>query len=370
MVRSTHSKLNVQISEEAAEWFVELRTGDVSAAARAQFDMWVRSSPEHLRAYLELAAIWKHSESLPSGDADWTELHGTLGTNVIELPSSVLEPSSAAGNTRIEQRRRFSIAACLAGILMLAGSLAWYQLNGGQIYETGVGEHRSVRLRDGSIVQLNSRSRISVRLRERERRVELLEGQALFQVSSDPARPFVVRSDTTRIRAVGTQFDVNRKRSATVVTVLEGRVAVMSPVRPSSSSKVVPQLSAQAKRPTAGRAHVPESEIRGTALFLVAGEQLTVTPRAVTRPVNTDVSVATAWTQGQIVLVAERLQDVAEEFTRYSERPLIVEDHGRVELRLSGVFSTEPTFLIRYLRERPDITVSETPAEIRIVRHD
>jgi transmembrane sensor len=370
MIRSTHSKLNAQISEEASEWFVALRTGEVRAADRAEFDAWVRSSPEHLRAYLEIAAIWKCSESLRSSNSDWKENDVRAGTNVVELPSALLDPSGRAAVTCDKQRRRFSMAVCLVAILMVAGSFAWYQLSSGQVYETGVGEHRSVRLRDGSLVELNSRSRISVRFGEGERRVELLEGQALFQVSKDLLRPFIVLSDATRIRAVGTQFDVDRKRSATVVTVIEGTVAITRPVRPSSLTGLTRRLRGQPQPQTARSAPDSESTVRGTALFLVAGEQLTVTPQTTNRPVTTNVAVATAWTQGQIVLIARPLGEVAEEFNRYSERRLIVEDHGRSELRLSGVFSTEPTFLIRYLRARPDITVSETLAEIRIVRHN
>ncbi len=57
-------RINTQISEEAAEWFVEFRTGDMDAAGRRAFDSWVRSSPEHLRAYLEIAAIWNEGGSL------------------------------------------------------------------------------------------------------------------------------------------------------------------------------------------------------------------------------------------------------------------------------------------------------------------
>ena len=64
------------------------------------------------------------------------------------------------------------------------------------------------------------------------------------------------------------------------------------------------------------------------------------------------------------------LADVAEEFNRYSSRRLIVEDHGTRPLKLSGVFATDSNFLLSYLRQRPDITIEETPAEVRIIRRD
>src|SRR5258708_6316398 len=63
--------------------------------------------------------------------------------------------------------------------------------------------------------------------------VELLDGQALFEVAKDAARRFVVRSGATRVRAVGTQFDVYRRSGSTVVTVVEGQVAVVLDAGPS-----------------------------------------------------------------------------------------------------------------------------------------
>jgi transmembrane sensor len=154
------------------------------------------------------------------------------------------------------------------------------------------------------------------------------------------------------VKAVGTRFDVNLKRRGTIVTVIEGRVAVMSGEPPRGAVRSIKQAD-------------PDS----ASLFLVAGEQATLTPRARPEPIHTNVSAVTAWTQHQLVLDSERLAEVADEFNRYSARPLIVQDNGRPELRLSGVFSTDPDFLIRYLRGRPDITIHETVSEIRITRH-
>src|SRR5258707_9638329 len=64
MERPARSKMNTQIYEEACAWFVESRAGDLEDAGRREFDRWLRKSPEHLSAYLEIAAIWNEGPSL------------------------------------------------------------------------------------------------------------------------------------------------------------------------------------------------------------------------------------------------------------------------------------------------------------------
>ena len=348
MARGKHSRLNAQISEEAAEWFVEFRTGEPNAASREQFDAWVRSSPEHLRAYLEIAAIWNESDALDSTSALQVAENVDAPTNVVALPGT--DASIPAAKQPTPSRwRTLGIAAALLGLALGL----WFHLTRAAVYATEFGEQRSVRLVDGSTVELNSRSQIRVRYSRAERRIELLSGQALFQVSHDARRPFIVWSDSARVKAVGTRFDINLKKRGTVVTVIEGRVAVTNGESHRADARSIKHRK-------------PDSD----PLFLVAGEQVTLTPRAVLQPTRTNVAAVTAWTQHQLVLDSERLVEVADEFNRYSARPLIVQDNGRPELRLSGVFSTDPEFLIRYLRGRPDITIQETESEVRITRHE
>jgi transmembrane sensor len=299
----------------------------------------VRSSPEHLRAYLEIAAIWNESAALDQAAKLRIAENVEALANVVPLPSAGA-PMPVTKHPLSLYARYARVSAFAAAALLCVGLGLGYQLTRAPVYTTEIGEQRSVRLVDGSTVELNSRTHIRVRYSRAERRIEMLSGQALFQVSHDAARPFIVWSDSAQVKAVGTRFDVNLKHRATVVTVIEGRVAI------------------QHQRPDP------------TPVFLAAGEQITLTPRAFMQPTRTNVGAVTAWTQHQLVLDAAPLAEVAEEFNRYSARPLIVQDQGHPELRLSGVFSTDPEFLIRYLRSRPDITIHETDAEIRITRTD
>jgi transmembrane sensor len=270
-------------------------------------------------------------------------------------------------------------------ILVIVGSwISWSVWFNRHTYHTEFGEQRSLRLSDGSVVTLNSRSQVRIELNQSSRTVELVEGEALFRIARDPVRPFVVRAGGTAIRAIGTAFDVNRKSRGTVVTVVEGRVAVLAVSASSRSSRFAAGSSAPSlsrSRPDSaertprshssgpGTSHRTDADAAEGSVLLSAGEQIDVTTGAGTAsPTRANVSSTTAWMQGRVILRSATLEDVAEEFNRYSPRPLVTEDHGRPLLRLSGVFSTDPQFLIRYLSERPDIEVHETARAIRIIR--
>ncbi len=110
------------------------------------------------------------------------------------------------------------------------------------------GDQRTIRLDDGSIIHLNSQSRVHVRYSSGERLIELEQGQALFDVVRDATRPFRVRAGSADILAVGTQFDVYRRSGGDLtVTVVEGKVAVTDrgmkqPQPAGASEKIRPSI--------------------------------------------------------------------------------------------------------------------------------
>jgi transmembrane sensor len=337
-----------EIITEASAWFVEFRASDVTGSGRARFDEWLRQSPEHIQAYLEIAAAWAE---LPTSDPDRRldiatvvqRAQDSTDENVVTLPPRRVSPQ--------RQHRTFRTwAACLGGVsFAVVLSLIFYILQA-DTYRTGVGVQRTVELADGSSIELNVRSQIRVRLSRKVREVDLIEGQALFHVAKDPARPFVVRSGPTNVRAVGTQFDVYRKDTGTTVTVVEGRVAVAPAGQ--SQEDAVPAASSS---------------------FLAAGDQITVptesSPSKVTppRPVRADVAAATAWVQKRLIFEETPLAKVAEEFNRYSTRRLVILDPQLRSVEISGVYSaSDPDSLLGFLRAQPNIQLRETEQEIQI----
>jgi len=399
MERPRRSTFNTQIYEEACEWFIECRAGDLDNAARAEFDRWLRKSPEHQGAYLEIAAIWNEGPTLdpanrwdfdkliaqaaedPANIIAWERTRSTSHrsqslpnrTEANERTAAAILPSPREGGashsrlapqsaTRTGRRRPLAIAA---SILLAAAALATYILTSGGVYATALGEQRSLALSDGSTVQLDSLSKIRVRYGEHDRTVVLLQGQALFHVAKDTTRPFIVDIGQTRVRAVGTQFDVYRKTDGTIVTVVEGRVVILKEGHP-SGPKHEGQRGLRDLAPGTEGADFAQQEGEG-AIFLNAGEQITVSPKTARKTLHPNLAGATSWTQRQLVFDSASFADVAEEFNRYNERKLVIDASALDTLHISGVFSsTDPASLIRFLRDRPGLRVTETPTEIRV----
>jgi transmembrane sensor len=402
--------LNRQILDEASEWFVDFRVGDVDSAARERFDEWLRRSPEHIRAYWEIAKTYVElPERTAAGKLNVGALiaYARSDGNIVALNSRAGEAhtlrsedarrlSEEGGVEPPRFRRQFFAAASLAFALVIAGAV-WWQAHSYPQYSTDIGERRSITLADGSTVDLNARSQLRVEFSDRERRVELLDGQALFQVAKDKARPFIVHSGDATVRAVGTQFDVYRKDSGTTVTVLEGRVAVYSTPRadqahtgsgPSdTSANAAPQHHLPRALPRDSGSAVPakssaptdsaSSAVSNTglsdpsgsgAVFLSAGEQVTVTPDAMVMPTpqHADLVAATAWMQRRLIFEGSKLSEVVEEFNRYNRRQLVIEDPRLADFQISGVYSsTDPSSLLRFLQDQ-GLKVQEEESETRI----
>jgi transmembrane sensor len=345
----SNGRTHPAIVAEASSWFIEFRAGDVDGDARARFIEWLRRSPEHIHAYLEIAGVWAElPTSDPQGKIDIEALIARARGEPDVVALSPDRPRSAPAPSAVKHtpwRGSRRTAGALAAVVLLAVAAVVFlgrdKFSGS--YSTGIGEQRTVQLADGSTVELNARSTIQVHLTEHQRDVTLLEGQALFRVAKDKLRPFVVRAGDAQVRAVGTEFDVYKKQSATVVTVVEGRVETYD-----------------------------ESDSPGTAaIVLSAGEQLTVLPHTVTKPTRTDTAVATAWVQKRLIFEETPLSDVAEEFNRYNRRPLTIDDSELEKLRISGVYSsTDPASLINFLRSQNSIQVVETEKQVRVLRRE
>jgi len=365
MSSSKRSAVYPQIRDEAVQWFVAFCEEEVHPHTCREFNSWLRKSPEHVRAYLRVSAFWEDAEDLKNHIRHGTDelvRRARAESNVVALEEG---PECRAWPApRRLRTKRFALAASLAALCVSAGLSLWLYLDRMPIYATAIGEQRTLTLKDGSTVALNAHSRIQVRYSRTQREVDLIEGQALFKVAKNPSRPFIVHSDGTNVRAVGTQFDVYRKGNSTVVTVVEGRVAVFD----TQDIEVQPALNRSTGPSTTTALTAPKSH-KPTSVFAAAGERVVATGQVVEVPQPVNLASATAWTEGKLVFDSASLKEVLEEFNQYLPRPLVADDEQLLGMRISGVFAvTDAPQFVEFLHQRFGTASHETEDEIKITR--
>lgn len=187
-------------------------------------------------------------------------------------------------------------------------------------YRTGIGEQRSVRLADGSLLILNTDSAVDVRFDAGQRTVLLRSGEIVIETAHrshagapPDTRPFVVQTAHGAMRALGTRFTVRHVPESTTLVVLEHAVAV----RPARASLQTPPV------------------------LVRAGQQL-VFNAAGTAPLQTGDDLADAWRHGSIVVDNWPLSRLVAELGRYRSGHLAC-DTAVASLRVSGAFPVADT---------------------------
>lgn len=340
---------DVRLTERAAQWFGALKE---SNAERTAFFNWLAESPRHVEAFLSvLETVQEIVELTPQQRARVETMAGEAremvlplqAANVVPLGSTAhaLTPKALTKESMATPPARWKWAASLAaGVLILAGGAWWAHIASRDVYQTTVGEQRTLELADGSIVYLNTLSKLEVRFTDTARSVRLLDGQALFKVHHDTTRPFVVESGDTRIQAVGTQFDVYRKLQQTRVAVLEGVVRISPPAENAEQSKLL-------------RA--------GDNVDIALDGKITQRP-AVAPP------DASPWRQRRLVFREDTLGDIAAEFNRYNASLKIrVLGEAANNQHFSGTFDADaPEALMQTLAGDNSLIVERSANEIVI----
>jgi transmembrane sensor len=320
-------------TEEAVEWLMRLGEDD-SPACRSAFYAWVNQSPRHIQEFLQATEI---SRSLQGIDAnrsiDIQVLLEDTVANVISLGDGATA-KLAAPKPRIRKFLPFAAATVAA---VTAAVLYWDQVPlDRSTFATAVGEQRTIKLSDGSMLTLNTRSQIRVEFNQRAREIRLADGEALFSVAHDPRRPFRVVTSAATIQAIGTQFDVHHDAQGTTVAVIEGAVHVAPPAR--------------------------------SAAQLSAGEEAHVTARGQlsTRPLP-DPRAAVAWRERRLEFHDIALAEVAAEFNRYNTMRIRVQGVLDPDKRITGIFSADnPEALVRFLEHDPSLRIERGHQELII----
>jgi transmembrane sensor len=336
------------ITEQGSHWWILLDEGHATPADKKAFSEWIGRGPERIEAFLQAARLTK---ALKSKNLRWPDTSvEVLLREAKQSPAdivSLFSTNSPQLNLKPPRsRRKPPLMFAIAATLLVAIACAWVFLTSPQRYATTIGEQRSVVLNDGSVVTLNTSTTIQVKLTKAVRTIQLLSGEALFQVAHDKARPFDVIAGNTTVRAVGTQFNVDHRASSTTVTVVEGRVSVES-----GSENPVDQT--------------PDI---GTSIPLIAGEGITVSPRVKSHATAANVATATAWTQRRLVFEHRPLGEVAAEFNRYNRREIQIESAELRSQEVTGVFqANDPSSFLDFVAKIPGVKIERQADATKVV---
>jgi transmembrane sensor len=347
-------ELEALYAVQASGWVETMR--HASPGDEMRFVAWLKESPRNVRDFLLMLSLDCALEKL---DAERLHSIEALITKVDQrLTPLTLRPAPGAA-AAAARSRRLRWAALAAGVLVAAvGAFFWYAHPGFHEFETATGEQRTFELEDGSVVSLNTHSRVAVRLGTHAREVRLLRGEALFHVAHDPSRPFLVSTDDAVVQAVGTQFDVYRRDDGTVVAVLEGRVNVTTVVP-------APAASGSAAAPVAGRGAPRAAAVRSLGASQEA--QVSHEGSVSIREVN-NVSDMVAWRERRLIFRDQTLEQIVGEFNRYRAHPIRLEGSGVSERVYTGVFDADDADSLLQVLARDPALVVEREGGATLVR--
>jgi len=281
------------IEDEAAGWVVDRGNQQTWTPERqAELDFWLARSVAHRVAFVRIESSWKRADRLAA-------LRGPMR----EVPARTATPKDVWGRI-----------AAVFGFAIVTGLFAtnYFSQPDTQLIETPKGGQERLLLADGSQIELNTESAIRIGLRNNRRSVELLRGEAYFQIRHDRNHPFVVRVADHKIIDLGTRFTVRTAHGSLQVALLEGRVRLDSASAPDHLRSVT----------------------------LLPGEVAVATAEAirVNRVSAGELADRLAWQHGGLVFHNTSLADAVAEFNRYGGQPLVLKNLQAAGLTINGRF--------------------------------
>lgn len=320
-----HADAENGIDDIAAAWVAREDRGVLGVEAEAERDAWLQADRRHFGAYARAHAVLAR-----------TDRARALSTGGVALANRTRRPVPRA-------RRLLKWAMGAAAVVSLLVIGVQQQEDGGQYFATRKGEILRVPLHDGSAITLDSDSQVQVIYSNTRRDIRLLQGEALFDVARDVARPFVVRAEETDVTAVGTSFAVSlteRRSGGVEVLVREGVVDVAD-----VQNAVAPTRLVANYRALANRSH-------GIRIEPVARE---------------DLQQQLAWREGMLSFNGDTLSVAAAQFLRYSDTRIVIKDPLVGSRRIVGLYSaSDPLGFARSVALSLGLVVEQHGSEVRL----
>jgi transmembrane sensor len=313
--------------KEAALWTARLETGTLTATEQRELSDWLEINPDHvwlLSRYRELCAQLRTQLPMLTDEAELDEFIEDVAVR--------------------NRHRRWGWRSLLGAVSLGLARLIWSTFPGN--VTTDRAERRTLTLDDGTRVELNAQSTISVDFSRAVRRVKLERGEAFFTVSHNSSRPFIVETSVGNVRVTGTVFNVRATAlDTTEVTVIAGSVQIQPENRKARDSNPLPV----ALKPS------------DLAIFGSNGVKL----RELSIESAQDM---VAWRLGQVAFESEPLSSALGRFEAYHKRLIKVAPEVG-ELRVGGRYSLDDLdgFLTAIEQAIPVVVIRAADSSVHVV---
>ena len=307
-----------EIEETAARWLLRREGARWNTSDQAELDEWLEGSTSHCVSFMRLGRVWREVGRLKMPDT--------------ELPHDTTPPRDGTRPVQSWRSRAEHLGIAAALLLTVALALTAY-LHRSQRFSTPVGGLSTVHTHDGSVITLNTDTEILVKLSNTERRIELVRGEAFFDVASSPTRPFTVYVGHEQIIALGTQFSVWAKPDMLHVTVIDGSVRVVASPGPLS-----PKIQATSSRNLGKGTHTDLVQTDSAVLSAGAVADVRGAEIAVRHQTVAGIEAALTWRTGEIDLDLVSLPEAIKEFNRYHTRKIAMGDSSLETVTIAARF--------------------------------
>jgi transmembrane sensor len=284
------------VKARAAQWFERRNFWKWNEQDEAAFAEWLNESFAHRAAYARVESTWKRTERL-----------------------SVLRPTAHVQTPRESRRFRFLLLRAVGAVAIvgvISAGVVWMRSRSvDEVYVTAVGGHETLKLADGSKIELNTNTELRARITAHERNIWLDRGEAFFQVKHDVVHPLVVFAGNRRVTDIGTSFLIRRDEVKVEVALVEGRAQV----------------------------DALDGQTRAPSIQMMPGDVVIASANHVEmekKPFSELASIL-SWRRGLLVFKHKTLADAAVEFNRYNGKKLVIADTAAARLQIGGTFQSD-----------------------------
>ena len=312
--------------DQALNWFVRLSDADAPESAWLEFQAWLEADDAHAKAYDLIEQVW-------------VALDEPTSAEVIVAPVAANDAGPVRGRFRSSRAWLTPLMATAAAAVMVVG--LWPEISGEGRFKTYSTDDatREVVLSDGSHLSMNRHSDLRVRIGARDREVAMTGGEVAFDVTHDADRPFVIAADNHEIRVLGTAFNVLSHDGRFAVGVRRGRVAVSGAAMPQTVS-------------------------------LGGGDQLVQDGAGAPVVSSVEPEQTSAWRGGVLVYRQSDLGTVAQDLSRYLNKPVSISTSARA-LRFTGALRIgDEDTMLRQLQDFVPIRATRENDGIRLTARD